>query len=594
MTYVAPLKDMNFVLHHLVGDSLRASEPEEHSEEILRAVMAECARLCEEVVAPLNKSADEAQAAWCDGAVRAAPGLKNAYQQYVDGGWQGICHPQAYGGQELPKPVGAACMEMLQSSNLAFSLCPTLTDGTIEAIITAASDELKERYLGRLVSGRWSGTMNLTEPQAGSDLALLRARAEPDGNGAYRVSGTKIFITWGEHDLAENIIHLVLARTPDAPPGVKGISLFLVPKFHVDDNGLIGTRNSVECISIEHKLGIRASPTAVLEYCSATGYLIGEENRGLEYMFVMMNAARFAVGMQGIGISERAYQQAVGYARERVQGRPVDGSSSAAVPIIDHADVRRMLTEMRALTEGARALAYVGAGYAESSTSSGDAQARARDRKLYEFLVPIIKGWSTEMAVEIASTGIQVHGGMGYIEETGATQHLRDARILPIYEGTTAIQGNDLIGRKLLRDGGNAAGHFIDLINETLDELGSPNHAKEKSIEAMRHNLQLGRDLLEDATSHLLSSVRNRPNAAYGSAVAYLKLCGLVLSGWQMARSLIIAHELRSTDPAFYSMKIATAHFFASQILPRAVGFASAIQAPEAIEAALSLDSSLF
>ncbi|WP_423163155.1 acyl-CoA dehydrogenase [Stenotrophomonas maltophilia] len=596
MTYLAPLKEMNFVLRQLVGVGTVSHTPgfEEGSEELAEAVLSESARLCQEVVSPLNHFIDVNPGTFCEGSVHVTPELKAAYRQYVNGGWQGISHSPEYGGQGLPKAVGAACMEMLQSASLAFSLCPLLTDGTIEAITAAASEELKQKYLGPLISGEWTGTMNLTEPQAGSDLSLLRTKAVATQEGTYLISGTKIFITWGEHDLTENIIHLVLARTPDAPKGVKGISLFVVPKFLPARNGTLGQRNSVECISVEHKLGIKASPTAVLEYSAATGYLVGEENHGLEYMFVMMNAARFSVGLQGIGVCERAYQKALGYARERVQGRPVEGSFLEAAPIIQHPDVRRMLTEMRALTEGARALAYVAAGYADVSSRSADETLRGHHKALYEFLVPIIKGWCTEISVEVASTGIQIHGGTGYIEETGAAQYFRDARILPIYEGTTAIQANDLIGRKLVRDGGAVARTLLGLINETLEVLSKAEVASHPIVSAMRQNLQLGRDTFDDATTFILDQASQRPNAVYGSAVSYLKLCGLVLCGWQMARSLIIALEMQSSDSEFYSSKLTTAHFYATQLLPRAVGYASAIQAPEAIEGALALDISQY
>ncbi len=367
-------------------------------------------------------------------------------------------------------------MEMLNASNLSFALCPLLTDGAIEALLTAGTDAQKQTYVPKLISGVWTGTMNLTEPQAGSDLALVRTRAEPQGDGTYRLSGTKIFITWGEHDMAANIVHLVLARTPQSPEGVKGLSLFIVPKFLVDDDGSPGKRNDVHCVSIEHKLGIKASPTAVLQFGDhggATGYLVGDENRGLEYMFIMMNAARFAVGVQGVALADRAYQKAVAYAKERVQGRPVDGSAQHAVAIIRHPDVRRMLASMRALTEGSRALAYVAAAHDDLARHHADDAARARHQAIYEFLVPVVKGWSTELSVDVASLGVQVHGGMGFIEETGAAQYYRDARILPVYEGTTAIQANDLISRKTVRDGGAVARALLPISRRPSRPSGS-------------------------------------------------------------------------------------------------------------------------
>ncbi|CAG4884810.1 putative enzyme [Georgfuchsia toluolica] len=442
--YKAPVKDMLFALRHLAQYESNSALPgyADADFETAKAIVEECAKLCETVVAPLNPIGDKNPSTWSHGEVTTPPGFKEAYRQYAESGWQSLQHPAEFGGQAMPKTLATVCMEIVNSANLSFALCPLLTDGATEALLTAASAEVKQRYLPKMISGEWTGSMNLTEPQAGSDLELVRTRAEPQPDGSYRIFGTKIFITYGEHDMADNIVHLVLARVPSAPPGVKGISLFVVPKYLVNDDGSIGARNDVHCVSIEHKLGIKASPTAVLQYGDhggAIGYIVGEENRGLEYMFVMMNAARFAVGVQGIAVAERAYQQAVGYARERVQSRPVDGSSPKAVPIIQHPDVKRMLMTMRALTEGCRGLAYSAAALFDSMHGDPDEEARCRSQRRYEFLVPLIKGFATEMSVEVASLGIQVHGGMGFIEETGAAQHLRDARILTIYEGTTAI-----------------------------------------------------------------------------------------------------------------------------------------------------------
>ena len=407
-----------------------------------------------------------------------------AYTQFTAGGWQGLQHPPAVGGQGLPKVIGAACVEMLNGANLSFALCPLLTDGAIEALLTAGSEALQSTYLPRLISGEWTGTMNLTEPQAGSDLALVRARAEPLNDGRYKVFGTKIFITYGEHDMAANIVHLVLARAQGAPEGIKGISLFVVPKFLPDAAGEPGRRNDVACVSIEHKLGIKASPTAVLQYGDglagsvadgegpgAIGWLVGEENRGLEYMFIMMNAARYAVGLQGIAVADRAYQRAVAYARERVQSRPVDGSSRAPVAIIEHPDVKRMLMTMRALVEGTRAMACAAAAAHDRAHAHPDETVRRQEQAFYELLVPLVKGYSTECSLEVTNLGVQVHGGMGYIEETGAAQHYRDAKILTIYEGTTAIQANDLVGRKTLRDGGAAMHALAERVAATEDAL---------------------------------------------------------------------------------------------------------------------------
>ncbi|MGB6053663.1 MAG: acyl-CoA dehydrogenase family protein, partial [Burkholderiaceae bacterium] len=444
MPYAAPLKDMLFVMNELAGlqEVNRLPGCEDATPETVQAVLEENARFCSEVVAPLNVAGDREPSSWRDGVVATTKGFKEAFKTFGEAGWQGVQHPAEFGGQGLPKLVATPCMEMLNAANLSFALCPLLTDGAIEALLTAGSDEQKRIYLENLISGKWTGTMNLTEPQAGSDLALVRTRALPQGDGSYKLFGTKIFITYGEHDMAENIAHLVLARTPDAPEGVKGISLFIVPKFLVNADGSLGKRNDVHCVSIEHKLGIKASPTAVLQFGDhggAIGTLVGEENRGLEYMFIMMNAARFAVGMQGVGIAERAYQKAVAYAKERLQSRDLAGSAGP-VAIIRQPDVRRMLLSMRAQTEAARALAYVTAAALDAAHHHPDAAVRKENQAFYEYMVPVVKGWSTEMSIEVTSTGVQVHGGMGFIEETGAAQYYRDARILTIYEGTTAAQ----------------------------------------------------------------------------------------------------------------------------------------------------------
>ena len=457
MTYRAPIKDMLFAMKELAGIDRVAQLPgfEDAGYDTAAAVLDECAKLNEGVVSPLNREGDKNPSYFKDGQVFTTPGFKDAFRQFAAGGWQGLQHPVEFGGQGLPKLVGAACIEMVNSANLSFALCPLLTDGAIEALLTAGSHEQQQTYIPNMISGAWTGTMNLTEPQAGSDLSLVRTRAEPQPDGTYKLFGTKIFITYGEHDMAENIVHLVLARVTGAPEGVKGISLFICPKCLAD-----GRRNDVHCVSIEHKLGIKASPTAVLQFGDhggAVGTLVGQENRGLEYMFIMMNAARYAVGMQGIALAEQAYQKAVQYARDRVQSRPVDGSLNKAAPIIHHPDVRRMLMTMRAWTEGCRAMALVAAAAYDASHAHPDSAARAQNQAFYEFMVPLVKGLSTEMSLEVASLGVQVHGGMGFIEETGAAQYLRDAKILTIYEGTTAIQANDLVGRKTARDGGQTA-----------------------------------------------------------------------------------------------------------------------------------------
>ena len=573
MSYVPPLKDMLFVMNELAQlahvNALLGLE--DTAIETVKAVVEESARFCSEIVAPLNVSGDRHGATWKDGQVHAAPGFADAFKQFAASGWQGLAHPAQFDGQDLPALVATPCVEMLNAASLSFALCPILTDWAIEALLASASAAQKASFIPRLIAGKWTATMALTEPQAGSDLALVRTKAEPQADGTYRVSGTKCFITWGDHDMAENIVHLVLARTPDAPPGVKGISLFLVPKFHVNDDHSVGRRNDVYCVSIEHKLGIHGSPTALLQFGDANGavgYLVGEENRGLEYMFVMMSAARFAVGLQGVAVSDRAYQQAVAYAKERVQSRPVDGSSRQAVTIIHHPDVRRMLGIMRALTEANRALAYVVAAHRDMARGHPDESVRARHQAIHEFLLPVFKGWATEASLEVTSLGIQVHGGMGFMEETGAAQHLRDARILPIYEGTTGIQANDLVGRKTLGDNGTVVFRLIDEIKQTLAELVEQ---QGDDFAVMHQHLQEGVDALQTVVDHVLTNAKKDVNAVFAGSVLYLKLTGIVLGGWQMARAMLAASRLRAEDPAFYKAKIATARFYAEHVLPRAV-----------------------
>ncbi len=581
MSYVAPIQDMLFNMEHLAGLDQVAQLPgfEEAGLDTAQAVLEECAKFAQGVVAPLNRPADIAPSSWKDGVVTTSDGFKQAFRQYAEGGWQGLQHPADFGGQGLPKTIGAACVEMLNAANLSFALCPLLTDGAIEALLTAGSEELKSTYLEKLVTGQWTGTMNLTEPQAGSDLALVRTRAEPQGDGSYKLFGTKIFITYGEHDMAENIVHLVLARVQGAPEGVKGISLFVVPKFLVDAGGALGARNDVQCVSIEHKLGIKASPTAVLQFgdglagsvadgagAGARGFLVGEENRGLEYMFIMMNAARYAVGVQGIAIADRAYQQAAAFAKERVQSRPVDGSVKASATIIHHPDVRRMLMVMRATTEGCRALAATAAASYDLSHHHPDSAQRAHHAALYEFMVPLVKGYSTEMAQEVTGLGVQVHGGMGFIEETGAAQHYRDAKILPIYEGTTAIQANDFVGRKTVRDGGQVARSFAAQIEETEQQLQSCGTPAAQSV---ARQLRAARLAFLEVVDYLLENAKAQPNAAYAGSVPYLMLAGNLLAGWQLARALWVAEQLlpAGQDQRFLRAKIATAQFYAEHIL---------------------------
>ena len=581
MTYIAPLKDMFFNIEHLAQIEQVAQLPgfEEAGLETAQAVLEECARFTEGVVAPLNWEGDQNPSRFEAGKVITTPGFQDAFRQYAEGGWQGLQHPEDFGGQGLPKTIGNACSEMLNSANMSFALCPMLTDGAIEALLTAGSDELKATYLEKLVSGQWTGTMNLTEPHAGSYLSLVRTRAEPQEGGSYKVFGTKIYITYGEHDLAENIVHLTLARVAGAPEGVKGISLFVVPKFLVNDDGSLGERNDAHCVSIEHKLGIKASPTAVLQFGDhggAMGYLVGEENRGLEYMFIMMNAARYAVGVQGIAMAERAYQKAVVYAKDRVQSRPVDGSAKASVAIIHHPDVRRMLMTMRAYTEGCRAMATTAAAAYDTAHHHADAEVRKASAVFYDFLVPLVKGFSTEMSQEVTSLGIQVHGGMGYIEETGAAQYYRDARILTIYEGTTAIQANDLVGRKTARDGGQsvlAVAAQVAKTEQALQDSGTPD-----ALAVLQH-LAAARQAFENVVAFMADNAKSDPNAAYAGSVPYLMLAGNLVAGWQMARALLVAEELlaQGQDTLFLNAKIATARFYAEHILVKAPGVRDSI-----------------
>jgi 3-(methylthio)propanoyl-CoA dehydrogenase len=574
MSYLAPIKDMRFVLNELTAfkEIQRLPEFADATDDTVEVILEENAHFMAEAIAPLNLAGDQQPATWEAGRVTTTPGFRAAFRKFVEGGWQGVQHPVEYGGQGLPKVVATPCMEMMQAANLSFALCPLLTDGAIEALLVAGSDEQKKGYIGRLIDGSWTGTMNLTEPQAGSDLAQVRTKAVPQSDGSYRLFGQKIFITYGEHDLAENIVHLVLARTPDAPEGVKGISLFIVPKFMFDAAGKLGKRNDVYCASIEHKLGIKASPTCVLIFGDdkgevgpgATGYLIGQENRGLEYMFIMMNAARFQVGMQGIAIAERAYQKAAEYAKERVQSRAVEGSKGP-VTIIHHPDVRRMLMHMRANTEAARAMAYVTAGYNDLAHHLPDPAARAEAKAAYDYLVPLVKGWSTEMSIDVASTGVQVHGGMGFIEETGAAQYYRDARILTIYEGTTAIQANDLVGRKTARDGGATAKRFIGEMRATAAELARG----DADLVAIGRRLTAAVDAYEMVVGYVVKHYQSEIREVFAGSVPYLKLAGITHGGWQMARAALAATKRLAADddPEFHRAKLGTARFYADHML---------------------------
>ncbi|MEY2783361.1 MAG: Acryloyl-CoA reductase [Pseudomonadota bacterium] len=595
MSYNAPLKDMLFNIEHLARIDQIAQIPgfEDAGLETAQAVLEECGKLNRDVIAPLNWEGDKNPSFHNGSGVTTTPGFKEAYRQFTEGGWQSLQHPADYGGQGLPKTIGAACGEMLNSANMSFALCPMLTDGAIEALLTAGSDELKATYLEKLISGEWTGTMNLTEPQAGSDLAAVRTRAEPQPDGTFKVFGTKIYITYGEHDMADNIVHLVLARVQGAPEGVKGISLFVVPKFMVKADGSLGARNDVHCVSIEHKMGIKASPTAVLQFGDhggATGFLVGQENRGLEYMFIMMNAARYAVGVQGIAIAERSYQRAVQYARDRIQSRPVDGSLPAAGPILHHPDVRRMLMTMRAYTEGCRAMATTAAAAYDAAHHHPDAEVRKQNQAFYEFMVPLVKGYSTEMSLEVTSLGVQVHGGMGFIEETGAAQYYRDAKILTIYEGTTAIQANDLVGRKTARDGGQTAKALAVQVAQTESELMASGNA---DAQAVAKRLKAAREAFVDVVDFVAGNTKAHPNDVFAGSVPYLMLAGNLMAGWQLGRALLVAisPEAQAQDAAFMSAKVVTARFYADHILAKAPGVRDSIVEGAGSVTAMALDA---
>ncbi len=575
--YRAPLKDLSFVLNELLGAQPLAGCPAhaEYSSDLADSVLSESARFAEGVLDPINRSGDQEGAHWSETGVRSAAGFREAYQQFVAGGWPQLRAAQHLGGQGAPLMLATAAQETWASANLAFKLCPMLTYGAIHALELTASDEIKQRYLPKMVSGEWTGTMVLTEPQAGSDLSLIRTRAVPQGGDLavdeFRIFGQKIFITWGEHDLTDNIIHMVLARIEGAPEGVRGISLFVVPKFLVHEHGELGPRNDVRCASIEHKLGIHASPTCVMSFGEregATGYLVGEANRGLEYMFIMMNAARLAVGLQGYAVAERAFQQAADYARSRVQGRNSAAPKGGAAPIIHHPDVKRMLLEMKAGTEAMRALTLYAAWQLDLAESHADAAVRAQAQAQGDLLIPIVKGWCTEFGVELASTGIQVHGGTGYVEETGAAQWLRDVRITAIYEGTTGIQANDLLGRKLARDKGAAMAALLAQVEKELAaDFGS-------AAQSARDQALAGVKLLRESTEALLGFGAREPERALAAAVPYLMMCGFVLGGWLMARAAkLVTTDATQAGREFNSSKLATARAYVGQLLPRAVGY---------------------
>ena len=573
--YQAPVTEMRFVMDELADFRALSTEVPafaEASPEMADAILEEAAKFSREVLAPLNRVGDREGSRLTPEGVVTPAGWKAAYQAFCDAGWNGIAASVDFGGHGQPSSLAVAVKEMVCAANISFSLAPLLTTGAVDALEICASDALKKVYLEKMVTGQWTGTMNLTEPQAGSDLALIRSRAEPQADGTYRVFGQKIFITYGDHDLTENIVHLVLARLPDAPPGVKGISMFLVPKFLVNQDGSLGARNDVQVVSIEHKLGIHASPTCVMSYGDkggAVGYLLGQANRGLEYMFVMMNEARLGVGLQGVALGERAYQQALAYARERKQGR--DALTGEALVSIDHhPDVRRMLMLMRSQVEACRALAYVTCGWMDRAHGHTDEAARQRYLALAEFMIPIVKGGSTEMSIEAASLGVQVHGGMGFIEETGAAQHWRDSRITTIYEGTTGIQANDLIFRKILRDQGAVALYVFEEIRKTAEALTA---SPQKDLAVIGRRLGAALSVWAKATEWVLTNAQTGMPGVLAGATPFLQLAVVVCGGWQMGCAALAAQrnlEAGRGNADFYKAKITSARFYADQRLPMA------------------------
>lgn len=569
-TYRAPLRDMHFVLSELAGIGEIAKFPGyEDTADVVDAILDEASTFASEVLDPINVAGDREGCTWNDGVVTTPTGFKEAYKKFADSGWIGLPVSAEYGGQGLPQLMLGPTLEMWNGANVGFANGPLLNQGAIEALELCGSDEQKALYIPKLVSGEWTGTMCLTEPQAGSDLAAVRTKAIPEGDH-YQISGQKIYITFGEHDMAPNIMHLVLARLPDAPEGTKGISMFIVPKIMVHADGSLGERNDVYCAGIEHKMGINGNPTCTLNYGEKTGgavgYLVGEANRGLEYMFIMMNAARFSVGVQGLAVADRAYQSALAYAKERVQSRDVSARSPQAVPIIKHPDVRRMLMSMKSQIEAMRALAYVAGASLDIAHKSPDEAARKEAKAFGEFMIPIVKGWCTETATELCSTAVQVFGGMGYIEETGIAQQYRDVKITTIYEGTTGIQGLDLVGRKLIKDMGTSATRIMKQIKKTVKDLESSDNA---DVVAIRTELAKGLAALEETSGFLGMSAMSDLNKAFACSVVYLKLWGVVAGGWQMARAAkVAADKIAAGDSdAFYPAKIATARFYADHVL---------------------------
>ena len=575
MTYTAPLADMRFALREVAGLAGVAALPgyEHATDDTIDAVLEEAAKLAGNGLAPLNRDGDKVGAKLENGVVRTAPGFAGIYKEFVEGGWNSLPFDPAFGGQGMPWLLATTVQEMWQAANMGFGLVLLLNQGAIDAIHHHGSEQQKAAYLPKMISGEWTGTMNLTEPQAGSDLGQLKSRAVKSGDH-YLVTGQKIFITYGEHDMAENIVHLVLARTPDAPAGVRGISLFIVPKFLVDADGKPGKRNDLRCVSLEHKLGIHGSPTCVMSFGDdggAVGYLVGEEGRGLSYMFTMMNNARLSVGVQGLAIAERAYQQAAAFARTRVQSKDDGSPQPQPVSIVHHPDVRRMLMSMRAQIEAMRALGYYTAAGIDGALKHPDKETARKTQDRVDLLIPIVKAWFTDLGNEIASTGVQVHGGMGFIEETGAAQHLRDARILPIYEGTNGIQARDLVGRKIAKDGGET---MLGLIAEMRAQVKELEAAPGDALAAIAVGLSSAADALEDATKWVAQSVKAELVNALAGSVPFLRLAGTALGAWLLAKSALVAQTklaARDGDPAFLEAKLVTARFYAEVMLPPAL-----------------------
>jgi alkylation response protein AidB-like acyl-CoA dehydrogenase len=595
--YRAPVDDMRFALREVAGlEQLSKLQGfAEADPELIDQVLEEAAKLAGEVLAPLNHIGDRTGAVFENGVVRTPDGFRQAYHTYVEGGWNTLPFDPDYGGQGLPWVVAGAIQEMWHAANTSWALCPLLNQGAVELLTAHGSEWMKQTYLPRMITGEWTGTMNLTEPQAGSDVGAVKTRATPNGDH-YLIQGQKIYITYGEHDFADNIVHLVLARTPGAPEGTRGISLFLVPKFLVNEDGSPGPKNDLRCVSIERKLGIHASPTCVMAYGDsggAIGYLIGEENQGMRQMFTMMNNARLAVGVQGVGIAERAYQQARAYAFDRVQSRDVADPAGTAVAIVRHPDVRRMLLTMKAMTEAARGLSYYALAGLDRANRADDSKEREQQQiDTVELLTPVVKAWATDIGVEVASLGVQVHGGMGFIEETGAAQHLRDARIAPIYEGTNGIQALDLVNRKVVRHRGYPARAFAATVRREVEALEA---LPGQDLADLRRELLAGAQALEDATDWLVSVWARAPQKAAAGSTPYLRLLGTLGGGWALARQAgAAARQLEGANGAtrYLEGKIKTARFYADNVLPQAG--AAAVAATRGAETTLELSDEQF